>query len=91
MNRVDDEDFEDMEDEELFDGDQNKDLMDQNLVDENRKYLVNNGGYPGVNDREEMEQFQQQTEGADDIDNSSVEDDDNQNVYEEQKVNAKII
>ena len=86
MNQNDDEEFEDMEDEDLFDGDQNKDLMDQNLVEENQKYMLNNGGYPGgANDGEDMEAYQQQIEGADDLDNSSVEDDDNQNVYEEQK------
>lgn len=86
MNQNDDEEFEDMEDEDLFDGDQNKDLMDQNLVEENQKFMLNNGGYPGgANDGEDIEAYQQQTEGADDLDNSSVEDDDNQNVYEEQK------
>lgn len=86
MNQNDDEEFEDMEDEDLFDGDQNKDLMDQNLVEENQKFMLNNGGYPGgANDGEDIEAYQQQTEGADDLDNSSVEDEDNQNVYEEQK------
>ena len=75
-----DEDFEDMEDEELFDGDQNRDLMDQNLVDENRKYMMANGL-----ETEENDGYQSQPEVIDDNDNSSIGEDENQNAFEEQK------
>jgi hypothetical protein len=78
-----------MEDEELFDGDQNRDLMDHNLVEENRKYMVGNG-LEGI-EADDLEAYQPHPEGLDDVDNSSVEEDDNQNAFEEHKQHTKIV
>lgn len=88
MNRADDEDFEDMEDEELFDGDQNRDLMDQNLAEDQRKYAVRNGLLgPDIDEQEAFAHG----EMGDDVDASSVEEDENQGAYEEHKTRAKIV